>query len=135
MGKFEDLVSEMARKVDFIFDHLCSLDEKEKFFEQSDSFSYSVKVMARDENFMKKLKTPLYDIPMSTRALKCLKAADIETLGDLVQWRRNDLLKIRNVGNKCVDEYELIAKSFGLRLDMGEEIGMLIKYRKVMKLC
>ena len=54
MGKFEDLVSEMARKVDFIFDHLCSLDEKEKFFEQSDSFSYSVKVMARDENFMKK---------------------------------------------------------------------------------
>lgn len=135
MGKFEDLVSEMARKVDFIFDHLCSLDEKEKFFEQSDSFSYSVKVMARDENFMKKLKTSIHDIPMSTRALNCLKAADIETLGDLVQCRRNDLLKIRNVGKKCVDEYELIAKSFGLRLDMGEEIGMLIKYRKVMKLC
>ena len=54
MGKFEDLVSEMARKVDFIFDHLCSLDEKEKFFEQSELFSNSVKAMARDENFIKK---------------------------------------------------------------------------------
>ena len=135
MGKFEDLVSEMARKVDFIFDHLCSLDEKEKFFEQDELFSDSVKAMARDENFIKKLNTSIHDIPMSTRALNCLKAADIETLGDLVQCRRNDLLKIRNVGKKCVDEYELIAKSFGLRLGMGEEIGMLIKYRKVMKLC
>lgn len=135
MGKFEDLVSEMARKVDFIFDHVCSLDEKEMFFEQSELFSDSVKAMARDENFIKKLNTSIKDIPMSIRALNCLKAADVEKLGDLVQYKKTDLMKFRNFGKKSLTELEEIVKSYGLRLGMGEEIGMLIKYRETMKLC
>ena len=42
------------------------------------------------------LKTKLVDMNLSVRALNCLKAADVETLGDLVQYNKTDLLKFRN---------------------------------------
>ena len=42
------------------------------------------------------LKTKLVDMDLSVRALNCLKAADVETLGDLVQFNKTDLLKFRN---------------------------------------
>ena len=44
------------------------------------------------------LKTKLADMDLSVRALNCLKAADIDTLGDLVAFNKNDLLKFRNFG-------------------------------------
>ena len=48
------------------------------------------------------LKTKLVDMNLSVRALNCLKAADVETLGDLVQFNKNDLLKFRNFGKKSL---------------------------------
>ncbi len=42
------------------------------------------------------LKTKLSDQDLSVRALNCLKAADVDTVGDLVKLNRNDLLKFRN---------------------------------------
>jgi len=44
------------------------------------------------------LKTRLVDMDLSVRALNCLKAADVETLGELVSYNKNDLLKFRNFG-------------------------------------
>jgi DNA-directed RNA polymerase subunit alpha len=44
------------------------------------------------------LKTKLVDMDLSVRALNCLKAADVDTLGDLVSYSKNDLLKFRNFG-------------------------------------
>lgn len=52
------------------------------------------------------LKSKLVDMDLSVRALNCLKAADIETLGDLVTYNRNDLLKFRNFGKKSLTELE-----------------------------
>ena len=49
------------------------------------------------------LKTKLSDMDLSVRALNCLKAADIETLGELVSYNKNDLLKFRNFGKKSLD--------------------------------
>lgn len=52
------------------------------------------------------LKTKLVDLDLSVRALNCLKAAEVETLGDLVQFNKTDLLKFRNFGKKSLTELE-----------------------------
>ena len=46
------------------------------------------------------LKTKLIDMDLSVRALNCLKAAEVDTLGDLVSFNKNDLMKFRNFGKK-----------------------------------
>ena len=52
------------------------------------------------------LKTKLVDMDLSVRALNCLKAAEVYTLGDLVQYQRNDLLKFRKFGEKSLTELD-----------------------------
>lgn len=67
------------------------------------------------------LKSKLVDMDLSVRALNCLKAADVETLGELVQFNKNDLLKFRNFGKKSLTELdELLA---GLNLTFGMDIS------------
>jgi DNA-directed RNA polymerase subunit alpha len=65
------------------------------------------------------LKTKLVDMDLSVRALNCLKAADVETLGDLVQFNKNDLLKFRNFGKKSLTELEELVKAKGLEFGMN----------------
>ncbi len=66
------------------------------------------------------LKTKLVDMNLSVRALNCLKAADVETLGDLVQFNKNDLLKFRNFGKKSLTELDDLLE--GLNLSFGTDI-------------
>src|SRR5690554_2489868 len=67
------------------------------------------------------LKSKLVDMDLSVRALNCLKAADVETLGELVQFNKNDLLKFRNFGKKSLTELdELLA---GLNLTFSMDIS------------
>jgi DNA-directed RNA polymerase subunit alpha len=65
------------------------------------------------------LKTRLVDMDLSVRALNCLKAADVESLGDLVTFNKNDLLKFRNFGKKSLTELEELVKSKGLEFGMN----------------
>jgi DNA-directed RNA polymerase subunit alpha len=65
------------------------------------------------------LKTKLVDMDLSVRALNCLKAADVETLGDLVSFNKNDLLKFRNFGKKSLTELEDLVKAKGLEFGMN----------------
>ncbi|MFM1931753.1 MAG: hypothetical protein RL226_1056 [Bacteroidota bacterium] len=65
------------------------------------------------------LKTKLVDMDLSVRALNCLKAADIETLGDLVSYNKNDLLKFRNFGKKSLTELEDLVDNKGLHFGMN----------------
>ncbi len=64
------------------------------------------------------LKTKLVDMDLSVRALNCLKAADVETLGELVSYNKNDLLKFRNFGKKSLTELEDLIESKGLSFGM-----------------
>jgi len=64
------------------------------------------------------LKTKLTDMDLSVRALNCLKAAEVETLGDLVQYNRNDLLKFRNFGKKSLAELEELLDKMNLSFGM-----------------
>ena len=67
------------------------------------------------------LKTKLTDMNLSVRALNCLKAADVETLGELVQYNKNDLLKFRNFGKKSLTELDDLLES--LNLSFGTDIS------------
>lgn len=64
------------------------------------------------------LKTKLVDLHLSVRALNCLKAADVETLGDLCQFNKNDLLKFRNFGKKSLTELDELLESMNLHFGM-----------------
>lgn len=64
------------------------------------------------------LKTKLVDLDLSVRALNCLKAADVESLGDLVAYNKNDLLKFRNFGKKSLTELEDLLKVMNLNFGM-----------------
>lgn len=61
------------------------------------------------------LKTKLTDMNLSVRALNCLKAADVDTLGDLVKYQKNDLLKFRNFGKKSLTELDDLLEEHGLQ--------------------
>ena len=67
------------------------------------------------------LKTRLTDLDLSVRALNCLKAADVETLGELCAFNKNDLLKFRNFGRKSLTELE--EKLASLNLSFGMDIA------------
>jgi DNA-directed RNA polymerase subunit alpha len=70
------------------------------------------------------LKTKLIDLDLSVRALNCLKAAEVETLGDLVKFNKNDLLKFRNFGKKSLTELDELLESMSLSFGMD-----VTKYR------
>jgi len=70
------------------------------------------------------LKTKLVDLDLSVRALNCLKAAEVETLGDLVKFNKNDLLKFRNFGKKSLTELDELLDSMDLSFGMD-----VTKYR------
>ncbi len=70
------------------------------------------------------LKTKLVDMNLSVRALNCLKAAEVETLGDLVSYNKNDLMKFRNFGRKSLTELEELVNVKGLNFGMD-----LTKYK------
>ena len=67
------------------------------------------------------LKSKLVDLDLSVRAINCLKAADIETLGALCKITRPELLKFRNFGKKSLTELE--AKLASLNLSFGMDLS------------
>ena len=71
-----------------------------------------------DLRMRKLLKSKLTEMNLSVRALNCLAAANVETLGDLVQYNKNDLLKFRNFGKKSLSELENLLASQNLTFGM-----------------
>ncbi|REJ81650.1 MAG: DNA-directed RNA polymerase subunit alpha [Bacteroidetes bacterium] len=65
------------------------------------------------------LSTKLVDMDLSVRALNCLKAADVDTLGDLVSYNKSDLLKFRNFGKKSLTELEELVRAKNLTFGMN----------------
>ncbi|MDY3063398.1 MAG: DNA-directed RNA polymerase subunit alpha [Bacteroidaceae bacterium] len=64
------------------------------------------------------LKQLLIDQNLSVRALNCLKAANVETIGDLVKFNKSDLLKFRNFGKKSLSELDDLLQSLNLSFGM-----------------
>ena len=92
-------------------DEKITLDTEEKSIaEEFDEDSLHVRQL---------LKTKLVDLDLSVRALNCLKIAEVETLGDLVQFNKNDLLKFRNFGKKSLTELEELMRAKNLEFGMN----------------
>ena len=113
----KDALKESARILIHHFmlfsDEKITIDTEEKTItEEFDETSLHIRQM---------LKTKLVDMDLSVRALNCLKAADVETLGELVSYNRTDLLKFRNFGKKSLTELEELVK--GKNLEFGMNIA------------
>jgi DNA-directed RNA polymerase subunit alpha len=113
----KDALKEAAKILIYHFmlfsDEKITIDSDEKF--ANEEFDEEVLHMRQ------MLKTKLVDMDLSVRALNCLKAADVETLGDLVQYNRNDLLKFRNFGKKSLTELDDLLQ--GMNLTFGMDIS------------
>nr|GFC05911.1 alpha subunit of RNA polymerase, chloroplastic [Tanacetum cinerariifolium] len=107
---------------------ICNLDPaKELEFELTLSGNRPVAAEPIDEETLamrKVLKTSLGEMDLSVRAYNCLKAADIKTLGELVQLDMADMMKFRNFGKKSLTELENLVEEKGLHFGMD-----LSKYR------
>ena len=76
------------------------------------------------------LETKLTEFGISVRTLNCLKMADVFTLGELVSFKKSDLLRLRNFGKKSFTEVEELVKDKGLTFvyDKGYEDPYYYKY-------
>ena len=86
------------------------MDEKKAASEDLDENSLHIRQL---------LKTKLVEMDLSVRALNCLKAAEVETIGDLVSLDKHDLLKFRNFGKKSLTELEELVRNKGLEFGMN----------------
>lgn len=113
----KDALKEAARIL--IYHFMLFSDEKitleSNDFDANDEFDEEVLRMRQ------LLKTKLVDLDLSVRALNCLKAAEVETLGDLVQYNKTDLLKFRNFGKKSLTELDELLDN--LNLSFGTDIS------------
>ena len=66
----------------------------------------------------KLLLKQLTELELSVRALNCLKAAEVDTLGDLVMYNRSDLMKFRNFGKKSLTELDELVDAKGVHFGM-----------------
>lgn len=110
----EDAIKEASR---ILIQHLILITDENITFEAESRENENVV----DEHILhmrKLLKTPLEDLDLSVRAYNCLKAAKIDTFGDLVQYESHDLLKFRNFGKKSLVEIEELLENKDLTFGM-----------------
>lgn len=69
----------------------------------------------------KLLEMPIEELELSVRSYNCLKRAGINTVGDLVQRTEEDMIKVRNLGKKSLEEVEKKLKELGLSLRKADE--------------
>ena len=110
----KDALKEAAKILIYHFmlfsDEKITLDDEEK----KDNEEFDEEVL----HMRQLLKTKLVDMDLSVRALNCLKAADVDTLGDLVVFNKNDLLKFRNFGKKSLTELDDLLVNYSLNFGM-----------------
>lgn len=108
----EEAIKEASR---IMIQHLMLITDENITFNDSSSRQDDVV----DEHILhmrKLLKTSLEDLDLSVRAYNCLKAAKINTLGEMVRFDMHELLKFRNFGKKSLVEIEELYNRRGLLL-------------------
>ena len=110
----EDAVKEASR---IMIQHLMLITDENITFDDAASREENIV----DEHILhmrKLLKTSLEDLDLSVRAYNCLKAAKINSLGELVKYDTHELLKFRNFGKKSLVEIEELLQMKGLTFGM-----------------
>lgn len=113
----QDALTEAAK----ILIHHFMLFSDERITLESDEVSQVDSYDEESLHMRQLLKTKLTDLDLSVRALNCLKAADVDSLGDLVAHNKSDLMKFRNFGKKSLSELEELVDQKGL--DFGMDLS------------
>jgi DNA-directed RNA polymerase subunit alpha len=116
----KDALTEAAKTLIYHF----MLFSDERITLEADEIAQSETYDEESLHMRQLLKTRLIDMDLSVRALNCLKAAEVDTLGDLVSYNKNDLMKFRNFGKKSLTELEELVVLKGLSFGMD-----LAKYK------
>ena len=111
----KDALEEAAKILIYHFmlfsdERITMMDEKKSASDDLDENSLHIRQL---------LKTKLVEMDLSVRALNCLKAAEVETIGDLVSLDKHELLKFRNFGKKSLTDLEELVRSKGLEFGMN----------------
>ena len=112
----KDALTEAAKTLN----HHFMLFSDERITLESDEIAETETYDEESLHMRQLLKTKLIDMDLSVRALNCLKAAEVDTLGDLVSFNKSDLMKFRNFGKKSLTELEelVIAKGLNFGMDL-----------------
>jgi len=110
----EDAVKQASR---ILIQHLMIITDENITFDSKEDKKEDV-VDEQVLQLRKVLKTPLEDLDLSVRAFNCLKAAQINSLSELVQYEQEDLMKFRNFGQKSLSEIEQVLSERGLHFGM-----------------
>ena len=110
----KDALTEAAK----ILIHHFMLFSDERITLESDEIAQTEAYDEESLHMRQLLKTKLIDMDLSVRALNCLKAAEVDTLGDLVSYNKSDLMKFRNFGKKSLTELEELVGMKGLSFGM-----------------
>ncbi len=110
----QDALTEAAK----ILIHHFMLFSDERITLETDEIAQTESYDEESLHMRQLLKTRLVDMDLSVRALNCLKAAEVDTLGDLVSFNKNDLMKFRNFGKKSLTELDELVNIKGLNFGM-----------------
>ena len=92
------------------------------FVELVESMTNSSILVSREEDKVQKLMSmSIEDMDLSVRSYNCLKRAGINTVEDLIKKSEDDMLKVKNLGRKSLDEVIHKLESLGLSLKAREE--------------
>lgn len=96
-------------------------DHIKMFVELSENFSKDILIPRESDNHKKVLEMNIDDMDLSVRSYNCLKRAGIQTVADLTDRTEEDMLKVRNLGRKSLDEVIAKLESYGLSLKNKDE--------------
>lgn len=114
----KDALTEAAK----VLIHHFMLFSDERITLESDEIAQTESYDEESLHMRQLLKSKLTDLDLSVRALNCLKAAEVETLGDLVSFNKSDLMKFRNFGKKSLTELDelVAAKNLHFGMDLSK---------------
>lgn len=81
----------------------------------------SILVSKEEDKQVKLMELPIEEMDLSVRSYNCLKRAGINTIQDLLKKSKSDMMKVRNLGAKSVEEVIQKLDSYGLSLRKDEE--------------
>ena len=92
------------------------------FVNLSDKASSAEVMVEKDDKGKEKiLEMTIEDLDLSVRSFNCLKRAGINTVEDLINKSEEDMMKVRNLGRKSLEEVQLKLAALGLSLRESEE--------------
>ena len=91
------------------------------FVDLSDRGSQEIMVVKEDSGKEKALEMTIEELDLSVRSFNCLKRAGINTVEDLISKSEEDMMKVRNLGRKSLEEVMQKLQSLGFSLHSEDE--------------